>query len=248
MLATSTRQPSRPNSSQRRDHAAHARLQLRIPPVELRQRRHTEPRLVAVRDVRVEVEETALRRVRVRACGAETTRVLAGVVERQVADQPDPARLGRARQRGERLVAAEHRVDAVEARRVVAVVRPGREDRSQVDDVRPQTLDVVEVLLDAGQVAAVPLAAASPARARSVAPPTPWAPPTRAARRRGPSARTGPGRSRRRRTRGASRARSRAPGRSRRPTGPHAGRRRCPSASRSRSGRPRAASGSGSPG
>src|SRR5262249_62062680 len=64
---------------------------------------------------------------------------------------------GRADERGERLVAAEHRVDAVEARRVVAVVRAGWEERRQIDDVRAERLDVVEMLLDPGQVAAVPL-------------------------------------------------------------------------------------------
>ena len=54
----------------------------------------------------------------------------------------------------ERLVAAEQRVDPVERVGVVAVRGSRREERRQVDDVRAQALDVVEVLLDAAQVSA----------------------------------------------------------------------------------------------
>src|SRR5205085_2971888 len=41
--------------------------------------------------------------------------------------------------------------------RVVAMRAPGRKDRRQVDDVRAEALDVVEVLLDAAEIAAEPL-------------------------------------------------------------------------------------------
>ena len=49
-------------------------------------------------------------------------------------------------ERGERLVAAEQRVDAVERRRVVAVRAARREDRRQVERRSRRALDVVEVL------------------------------------------------------------------------------------------------------
>src|SRR5581483_11950826 len=65
-----------------------------------------------------------------------------------------PARVRGRGQRRERLVAAEQRVDPGERRRVVAVVRPGREERRQVEDVGAEGRDVVEVLLDPAQVAA----------------------------------------------------------------------------------------------
>ena len=45
-----------------------------------------------------------------------------------------------------------------EARGVVAVDAPGREDRREVEDVGAERLDVVEALLDPGEVAAEPLA------------------------------------------------------------------------------------------
>ena len=169
MFATSTRQP-RARAEPVAEHAAHA----------ARAAHRCASRASAVRARRAMTRSRAARTRRSSrsrapvACGSACAASnhswpLAGVVERQVADQPDPAGLGGARERRERLVAPEQRIDAVEARRVVAVGGAGREDRCQVDDVRAERLDVVEVLLDPCQVAAVPLARASPARGRSAA-------------------------------------------------------------------------------
>ena len=59
---------------------------------------------------------------------------------------------------GERVVAAEQRVDVVERVGVVAVARRRREERREVQPAGAERLDVVEVGLDARQVAAVDLA------------------------------------------------------------------------------------------
>src|SRR5688500_17661983 len=64
----------------------------------------------------------------------------------------------RREQRTKRLVSAQQRVDAVEARRVVAVRAARGEDRRQVERVDAELLDVVEALLDPAQIAAEPLA------------------------------------------------------------------------------------------
>ena len=60
-------------------------------------------------------------------------------------------------QPAQRLVAAEQRVDAVERAGVVAVVGAGLEDRGEVEQGHPQLLEVVEVLDDTVQRAAVQL-------------------------------------------------------------------------------------------
>ena len=84
-----------------------------------------------------EEERRARARARRRGSGEEPLVTVAGVVERQVADDPHArASCAAADERGEGVVAAEQRVDSVEGRRVVAVDAPGREDRRQVDDVR----------------------------------------------------------------------------------------------------------------
>ena len=83
---------------------------------------------------------------------------VARVVRRQVAQEVHPPCVRGGDERAERLVAAEQRVDPVEARRVVAVRAAGGEDRRQVERARAERLDVVEVLLDPAQVAAEPLA------------------------------------------------------------------------------------------
>ena len=136
---------------------AHARVQLLGAPVERRQRAHADPGCVAVRQPLVEVEEVALRRPLVRSGALEPVVRDAAVVHRQVADELQPATVRGAHEGRKRLVAAEQRVDAVERRRVVAMRAARGEERRQVDDVRAELLDVVEVLLDARQVAAVPL-------------------------------------------------------------------------------------------
>jgi hypothetical protein len=55
--------------------------------------------------------------------------------------------------RSKRVVAAEDRVDDVEAGRVVAVVGVRGEERREVDEVDAERLQVVEVLDDAVEVA-----------------------------------------------------------------------------------------------
>src|SRR5207245_1734991 len=82
----------------------------------------------------------------------------AAVVHRQVADDADAACVRSCEQRAKRLVAAEERVDELEARRVVAMSAARREERRQVDEVRAEPVDMVEVLLDTAEVAAVELA------------------------------------------------------------------------------------------
>ena len=82
----------------------------------------------------------------------------AAVVEREIADELHPAGVHGSRERIECSVAAEQRIDVVEACSVVPVGTAGREERGEVEDVRAERVDVVEPLLDAGQVAAEPLA------------------------------------------------------------------------------------------
>ena len=84
---------------------------------------------------------------------------VAGVVRRDVLDDAHPPAVGLGGQPAQRVVTAEHRVDPVEGRRVVPMVRPGGEERSQVEDVRTQALEVVEVVGDPVQVAAVEMSA-----------------------------------------------------------------------------------------
>ena len=81
----------------------------------------------------------------------------AGVVERDVTDHPDAAFVGGGDQRRQRIVAAQEGVDVVERGRVVAMRGLRREERRQVDEVDTQALEMVEVLLDPGEVAAVQL-------------------------------------------------------------------------------------------
>src|SRR4051812_21505889 len=87
----------------------------------------------------------------------------ATVVEREVADELQAARVNRSRERIERSVAAEQRVDVVKARGVVAVRAAGREEGREIEHVRAERLDVIEALLDTGQVAAEPLVRCVPA-------------------------------------------------------------------------------------
>ena len=103
----------------------------------------------------VEDEEVALRSAVGR--GAEPLVLGSDVVRREVADDADAPGVGGTDQRRERLVAAEQRVDVLEGARVVAVRAPGREHRRQVEHVRPERAQVVEVRLDAAQVSAEPL-------------------------------------------------------------------------------------------
>ena len=74
-----------------------------------------------------------------------------------------------AHERHERLVAAQQWVDVVERGRVVAMRRAGGEERGEVEDRDAEALEVVEMRLDAGEVAAEPLARRLRPRSRSAA-------------------------------------------------------------------------------
>ena len=78
-----------------------------------------------------------------------------GVVEDAIEDHPHPAVVGAVEQLAERGVAAEQGIDREVVVRVIAVVGGRLEDRRQVDGGDPQVLEVVEVLHDAAQVAAL---------------------------------------------------------------------------------------------
>ena len=79
------------------------------------------------------------------------------MVRGEVADDADAPGVGGTDQRDEGLVAAEQRVDVLEGARVVAVRALRGEHRRQVEHVRPERAQVVEVRLDAAQVSAEPL-------------------------------------------------------------------------------------------
>ena len=78
-----------------------------------------------------------------------------GVVEDAVEHHPHPAPVGRLDQVGERLVAAEQRIDREVVVRVISVVRRRREDRVQVERVDAQVLEIAELVGEAAQVAAL---------------------------------------------------------------------------------------------
>ncbi len=116
-----------------------------------------------------------------------------GVVEHAVEDDPHVAIVGGVQQLAQRGVAAQQRVDRHVVVGVIAMVRGRREDRRQVQRVDAEIGQVVEMLDDPEQVAAL-----EPVVGR-------WRRPTaRAARACGPvrSPRTDPGRSGRRSRRG----------------------------------------------
>lgn len=80
---------------------------------------------------------------------------VAAMVRGQVAEQAHPTGVQCIRQPGQGSIPAELRVDTVERRCVVAMVRPGREYRAQVDGVGACAGDVIEVGGDPIQVAAI---------------------------------------------------------------------------------------------
>ena len=82
-----------------------------------------------------------------------------GVIERQIAHDAHTAGVACARERTKRLVAAQQRVDMVEGRSVIAVDGTRREAWCEIHGGEAEVVDVVEMLLDALEVAAVPLAA-----------------------------------------------------------------------------------------
>ncbi len=131
--------------------------QLLRAPVELRQARHSQPARVGGLLVVQPQIERALRRLRVAVGRLEPFVRIAGVVRRQIADDPDAPGVRRLDQRDERLVAPEQRVDVVEGERVVAVVAAGGEDGRQVQQVHAERAQVIQVLFDAREVAAVEL-------------------------------------------------------------------------------------------
>ena len=81
-----------------------------------------------------------------------------GVIERQIAHDAHTAGVACARERTKRLVAAEQGIDMVEGRGIVAVNGTRRETRREIHGGEAQILDVIEMLLDTFQIAAVPLA------------------------------------------------------------------------------------------
>ena len=123
--------------------------------VDLGQRAVAHPARVGA--VLLEVVEGAVRVVDAVDRGQEPLVGVAGVVGGEVAQDPPAAGVDRLAEPGVRLVAAEQRVDLGEGGRVVAVVALAGEDRRRVDDVGADLLDVVEVLGDAVEVAAVEL-------------------------------------------------------------------------------------------
>ena len=120
---------------------------------ELGQRAVAEPALVGVVVGAGEIEELALGRPHVGQGAPEPGVGVAAVVGRQVAHQVPAAGVDLGRQPGRGLVAAEQRVDLVEAGGVVAVIGLGREERGQVEGVDADVGQVVEALGDAVQVA-----------------------------------------------------------------------------------------------
>jgi len=139
--------------------AVQAAPKLRAAVVELRHGAEAEPPDVVVRVV-VEEEEPGLGSGAVGQRRAEPVVPAPAVVRGEVADEAHPAGVQVVREAGERLVTAEEGIDALETRRVVAVAGPCREERRQVQRVRAQGGDVVQVGPDAVEVAAVDLAGA----------------------------------------------------------------------------------------
>jgi hypothetical protein len=119
--------------------------------VELGQGGDAEPR-----DVLLALPEVvaALLGVGVLLGGDEPLVGVAGVVRGEVAQDPHAALVRCVDQAAEGVVAAEHGVDLVEARGVIAVVGAGGEERRQVDDGGAELGDVVQPLGDAVEVAA----------------------------------------------------------------------------------------------
>ena len=85
---------------------------------------------------------------RVTVIAVEVEAVRRGVVEDTVEDETDSLCLGSGRQRGERRVSPERRVDVHVVGRVVAMVRSGVEDRREPDRLDAERLQVVELVLD----------------------------------------------------------------------------------------------------
>ncbi len=85
----------------------------------------------------------------------EREEAAAGVVEDTVEDDAHPAAVRGVEQLAQGVVAAEQRVDLEVVVRVIAMVRGRTEDRGQVDRGDPEVLEVVEVLGDPAQVAAL---------------------------------------------------------------------------------------------
>ena len=134
----------------------HLGAQPRAAVVELGQRPHAEPRFVVVGAL-AEDEVVGGRRARVRLRGQEPRMLDPDVVGRDVEHQPDVTLAGRAPQRDERGVATEMLGDAAVVDDVVPVVRASLEDRVEIDRVDAEVDQVVEVVLDPGQVAAIEL-------------------------------------------------------------------------------------------
>ena len=130
----------------------HRRAQRGVGVVELGQRAVAHPALVGA--VGQEVVERPRRRALDVAGGDEPLVRVAGVVGRQVAQDPPAARVHGGREPDVRRVAAEQRVDLLEGRGVVAVVALAGEDRRRVDDADADVGEVVEVLGDPVEVAA----------------------------------------------------------------------------------------------
>ena len=78
-----------------------------------------------------------------------------GVVEDAVQHHPDAPGVGRVQQLAQRRVAAQHRVHLEIVVGVIAMVRPGAEDRVEIDRVDPQVGQVVQMLDYTQQITAL---------------------------------------------------------------------------------------------
>ncbi len=129
---------------------------LRVP-VELRQAGHAQPRHVGLLLPVEPVIEGALGSSRVLMGCPEPLMRIPRMIRGEVANHPHTPRVRSLDQRGVGSIPSEQRVDLGERQRVVAVVRARREDGREIDEVHAELLQVIEVFLDAEQVAAVEL-------------------------------------------------------------------------------------------
>ena len=128
---------------------------------DVRQRGEIPPALVLVREV-AEVVPLVVGRIRrleranriVLALAVEVAAVAARMAEDTVEDDADALRLRRVDEMAEVLIRAENRVDLVVITRVVVVIALRLKDRVQVDDRDAEVLEVVELLLEALEIAA----------------------------------------------------------------------------------------------
>ncbi|MDI2021252.1 hypothetical protein PJL18_01771 [Paenarthrobacter nicotinovorans] len=132
-------------------------------PVELGQRRHAPPGLVAGM-VGAEVVVAGFLRARICERLDEPLMRSARVVRGEVPQDLDPACVSRFHQLHQGLVPAQERVHRVERGCIVTVVGAGRKERSQVQDIDAQLPEVIELARDSRQVSPIELSSCLPAR------------------------------------------------------------------------------------